>query len=82
MGYSFYDKLSVPVCEGLPDTPYSYKAKGQEVKFRFAELDLCPHCEIIRRELNGAYISESLIEETRNKRRQKVIAEINQFCSP
>ena len=52
----------MPVCEGLPDTPCPYKAKGKEVKFRFAELDLCPHYESIRRELNGAQISESLIE--------------------
>ena len=63
----------MPACEGLPDTPCPYKAKGKEVKFRYAELDLCPYCESTRREINGAPISETLIEETKKQKRAKSI---------
>ena len=48
-----------------------HKVKGKKVKFRFAELDLCPHCESNRRELNGAHISEFLIEETKKQKNTK-----------
>ena len=54
----------MPHCVGLPNSPCPSQAKGKDVFFRYAELDLCPHCERTRRELDSAHVSESLLKET------------------
>ena len=56
----------MPYCVGLPNSPCPTQAKGKDVFFRYAELDLCSHCERARRELDGANVSESLLKETTN----------------
>ena len=58
----------MPICEGLPDGPCPQKSRGKDVKFRYAELNLCAMCEMTRREQDGAFISKSLMEETAQKK--------------
>ena len=53
----------MPTCDGLPDTPCSYSIEGKGVHFRYAELNLCPLCEKVRREINGVWVSEDLLKE-------------------
>ena len=55
----------MPVCCGLPDSPCPLNIKGKIVKFKYAELDLCPYCEKARREINGAHISDDLCKEVK-----------------
>ena len=60
----------MPICDGLPDIPCPYRAKGRDVLFRYAEFDLCPCCELQRRELDNANVTNDLIQEAsqfRNK---------------
>ena len=55
----------MPVCCGLPDSPCPLNIKGKIVKFKYAELDLCPYCEKARREINGAHINDDLCKEVK-----------------
>ena len=58
------------ISDGLPDITCPYRAKGRDVLFRYAELDLCPCCELQRRELDNANVTNDLIQEAskfRNK---------------
>ena len=58
----------MPACVGLPSGPCPHNAKGKEVKYRYAELDLCPHCERTRRELDGAFVGKALLDETKQRK--------------
>ena len=40
----------MPSCNGPPNGPCPFKAKGDQVHFNYAELDLCDHCEQKHRE--------------------------------
>ena len=53
----------MPRCCGLPNTQCPFKATGKCVQFRYAELDLCPCCELERRSIDGANVPEILIIE-------------------
>ena len=53
----------MPRCVGPPDSTCPYKAKGQDVHFRYAELELCPCCEIVMKQLNKIDISDTLVAE-------------------
>ena len=53
----------MPRCCGLPNTQCPFKATGKCVQFRYAELDLCPCCELERRSIDGANVPEILINE-------------------
>ena len=53
----------MPSCDGPPDTDCPFKASGNDVHYRYAELDLCPHCEVVRRQADNAFVSNSLLAE-------------------
>ena len=53
----------MPRCVGPPDSTCPYKAKGPDVHFRYAELDLCSCCEIVRKQINRIEISDTLVAE-------------------
>ena len=40
-------------CNGLPSQDCPFSASGDDVTFCYADLDLCKHCERVRKELNG-----------------------------
>ena len=50
-------------CVSPSDTDCPLKAHWSDVHFRYAELDLCPSFEHVRRQVNNAFVSESLITE-------------------
>ena len=50
----------------MPDGLGPYNHNEIVVFFHYAELDLCPYYEQVRRELNGIWISEDLIKEYNN----------------
>ena len=67
------DQQNAMLC-GSPDTDCPFKANGVDVHYRFAELDLCPGCELVRRQVNNAHISDSLITRVNHwKNRHKDI---------